>query len=62
MDNNLEERLERKTKELEIVQRVAVALNASNEVEKIALLMLKLMMYILNDQSKALLGLLRALR
>ena len=43
MDNNLEERLERKTKELEIVQRVAVALNASNEVETIALLMLKLM-------------------
>ena len=43
MDNNLEERLERKTKELEIVQQVAVALNASNEVETIALLMLKLM-------------------
>ena len=43
MDNNLEERLERKTKELEIVQRVAVALNASNEVKTIASLMLNLM-------------------
>ena len=43
MEDNLEEILERKTKELEIVQRVAVALNASNEVKTIALLMLQLM-------------------
>ena len=43
MEDNLEKILERKTKELEIVQRVAVALNASNEVKTIALLMLQLM-------------------
>jgi len=31
MEENLEEKLARKTKELEIVQRVALALNASSE-------------------------------
>ena len=36
MEENLEEKLARKTKELEIVQRVAVALNASSEVKTIA--------------------------
>jgi serine phosphatase RsbU (regulator of sigma subunit) len=43
MEDNLEEKLARKTKELEIVQRVAVALNASSEVSTIASLMLNLM-------------------
>ena len=43
MEENLEEKLARKTKELEIVQRVAVALNASSEVKTIASLMLNLM-------------------
>ncbi|HBM52796.1 MAG TPA: adenylate cyclase, partial [Deltaproteobacteria bacterium] len=43
MEENLEEKLARKTKELEIMQRVAVALNASSEVKTIASLMLNLM-------------------
>ena len=43
MEENLEEKLARKTQELEIVQRVAVALNASSEVKTIASLMLNLM-------------------
>ena len=43
MEENLEDKLARKTKELEIVQRVAVALNASSEVKTIASLMLSLM-------------------
>ena len=55
MEDILEERLERKTKELEIVQRVAVALNASNEVKTIALLMLQLMEEYFNFQHSILL-------